>query len=63
MLVSLGALWWQRAAIMASAGTFLDVGEAPRKADVIVVLAGGWEGGGRILKAGELVGPAMRHTR
>ncbi|MBL0160485.1 MAG: YdcF family protein [Bryobacterales bacterium] len=50
-----GVLWWQRTAILASAGTFLNVGEAPRKADVIVVLAGGWEGGGRVLKAGELV--------
>lgn len=51
----LGLLWWQRAAVLTPIGTFLDVGEAPRKADVVVVLAGGWEGGGRILKAGELV--------
>lgn len=51
----LGLLWWQRAAVLAPAGTLLDVGEAPRKADVVVVLAGGWEDGGRVLKAGELV--------
>ncbi|HEY3442251.1 MAG TPA: YdcF family protein [Paludibaculum sp.] len=55
VLAALGVLWWQRAAILSSAGTFLNVGEAPRKTEVIVVLAGGWEGGGRILKAGELV--------
>jgi len=50
-----GLLWWQRAAVLAPVGKFLDVGEAPRKAEVIVVLAGGQVGGGRILKAGELV--------
>jgi len=50
-----GLLWWQRAALLAPIGTFLNVGEAPRRAEVIVVLAGGGDGGGRILKAGELV--------
>ncbi|MGJ5818559.1 YdcF family protein [Paludibaculum fermentans] len=48
-----GLLWWQRAAILGSAGDFLDVGEAPQKADAAVVLAGGW-GGERVLKGGQL---------
>jgi uncharacterized SAM-binding protein YcdF (DUF218 family) len=51
----LGLLWWQRAALLAPIGSLLNVGEAPRRVDAVVVLAGGWEGGGRILKAGELV--------
>lgn len=51
----IGLLWWQRAVWLAPIGTFLSVGEAPRKAEVAVVLAGGWDGGGRVLKAGELV--------
>ncbi len=55
VLAALGLLWWQRAALLSPVGTFLDVGESPRKAEVVVVLAGGWEGGKRILKAGELV--------
>ena len=54
-LAILTLLWWQRAAVLAPIGTSLNVGEAPSKAEVVVVLAGGWEGGGRILKAGELV--------
>ena len=54
-LAILTLLWWQRAAVLAPIGTSLNVGEAPSKADVVVVLAGGWQGGGRILKAGELV--------
>jgi uncharacterized SAM-binding protein YcdF (DUF218 family) len=47
-------IWWQRAALLAPLGTFLNVGEAPSHAEVILVLAGGLDGG-RILKAGELV--------
>ena len=55
VVAALGLLWWQRELVLAPLGTFLDVGEPPRQADVIVVLAGGWDDGGRILKAGELV--------
>ncbi|MBI4889363.1 MAG: YdcF family protein [Acidobacteria bacterium] len=47
-------LWWQRHAILAPAGTWLDIAEPPRKADVALVLAGGWQGE-RVLYAGELV--------
>jgi uncharacterized SAM-binding protein YcdF (DUF218 family) len=55
VLAALGLLWWQRAAVLSPVGTFLDAGEAPSKGEVVVVLAGGSEGGKRILKAGELV--------
>ncbi len=48
-------LWWQGAKLLAPVGTFLDVGEAPQKVDAVVILAGGWDGGGRVLKAGQLV--------
>ena len=50
----LAILWWQRGRLLSPIGTFLDNGEAPQKADVALVLAGGWEGE-RVLKAGELV--------
>lgn len=52
--VVLAILWWQRHRLLSPIGTFLDNGEAPRKADVALVLAGGWQGE-RVLKAGELV--------
>ena len=55
ILAALIALvWWQSHNILAGAGNFLDVGEAPQKADAAVVLAGGWTGE-RVLRAGELV--------
>lgn len=50
----LSLLWWQRHRLLSPIGTFLDNGEAPQKADVALVLAGGWRGE-RVLKAGELV--------
>lgn len=46
--------WFLRGAILAPVGTFLDNGEAPRKAEAALVLAGGWRGE-RVLKAGDLV--------
>jgi uncharacterized SAM-binding protein YcdF (DUF218 family) len=45
-------LLWEPA--LRQAGLFLDAGQPPRRADAILVLAGGW-GGERILKAGELI--------
>ncbi len=54
ILAVLAILWWQRHLILAPAGTLLDVGEPPQKADVALVLAGGWKGE-RVLYAGELV--------
>lgn len=45
-------LLWEPA--LRQAGLFLDAGQAPQRADAILVLAGGW-GGERILKAGELM--------
>lgn len=49
-------LLWQP--VLRQAGLFLDAGEPPRRADAILVLAGGW-GGERILKAGELIRAGM----
>lgn len=46
--------WLLREHWMGWAGTCLDTGRPPVRADVIVVLAGGWTGE-RVLKAGELV--------
>lgn len=46
--------WWQRDRLLAPIGSFLDNGEPPQKADVALVLAGGWRGE-RVLKAGELL--------
>ena len=43
-----------REPLLECAGTYLDVGQPPQKADAILVLAGG-RSGERILKAGELV--------
>jgi uncharacterized SAM-binding protein YcdF (DUF218 family) len=54
LLASIGLLWWQSHNILAAAGNFLDVGEAPQKADAAIVLAGGWTGE-RVLRAGQLV--------
>ncbi len=53
-LAIFGLIWWQRAAILGSLATFLDVGEPPQKAEAAVVLAGGWHGE-RVLRAGQLV--------
>ncbi len=47
-------LWWQRHRLISPIGTFLDCGEPPQKADVALVLAGGWHGE-RILRAAQLV--------
>lgn len=54
VLLLVGLAWWQAPRVLSAAGTFLDNGGAPQKADALVVLAGGWKGE-RILKAGELV--------
>lgn len=54
VILVLALAWWQRARLLAPVGTFLDNGEAPEKAEVALVLAGGWRGE-RVLKAGELV--------
>jgi uncharacterized SAM-binding protein YcdF (DUF218 family) len=51
-LIVLVWLLWEPA--LRQAGLFLDAGQPPRRADAILVLAGGW-GGERILKAGELI--------
>lgn len=53
ILALLAILFWQRERLLSSAGLFLDISQAPRKADAILVLAGGWQGE-RILKAGAL---------
>ena len=53
-IAAVGILWWQRDALLGRIGTALDVSQAPQKADVALVLAGGWQGE-RVLKAGELV--------
>jgi uncharacterized SAM-binding protein YcdF (DUF218 family) len=50
----LSLLWFGRGPILSRMGTFLNVGEPPRKADVALVLAGGWTGE-RVMKAAELV--------
>jgi uncharacterized SAM-binding protein YcdF (DUF218 family) len=46
-------VWAYREPMLSKAGTFLDNGEAPKKADAIVVVAGGW-GGERIEAAARL---------
>jgi len=46
--------WVFRRPLLESIGTHLDVGQAPRKKDAVLVPAGG-HGGERILKAGELI--------
>jgi uncharacterized SAM-binding protein YcdF (DUF218 family) len=53
LLAAVGLVWWQGARILSLAGTFLDNGEAPQKAEAALVLAGGWQGE-RVLRAGEL---------
>jgi uncharacterized SAM-binding protein YcdF (DUF218 family) len=50
----LALLWFSRGPILSRMGTFLNVGEPPRKADVALVLAGGWAGE-RVMKAADLV--------
>ena len=47
-------VWLYAAEIARAPAAFLDVGEAPEKADAAVVLAGGWSGE-RVLAAGALV--------
>jgi uncharacterized SAM-binding protein YcdF (DUF218 family) len=54
LLALLALLWWQRHAILAPLGTFLDIAQPPQKADLVLVLAGGWRGE-RILAAGQLI--------
>lgn len=53
LLASASAMWALRAHWLGWIGSCLDTGRPPVKADVIVVLAGGWTGE-RVLKAGEL---------
>jgi uncharacterized SAM-binding protein YcdF (DUF218 family) len=48
------AVYVFREPLLRSPGLFLDISDAPRRADAILVLAGGWRGE-RVLKAGELV--------
>jgi uncharacterized SAM-binding protein YcdF (DUF218 family) len=55
VLVALAAaVWFLHQPALRQAGVFLDAGEAPVRADAILVLAGGWTGE-RMLKAGELI--------
>ncbi len=54
MACLLAVLYFAAPPALRWAGLFLDAGEPPRKADAILVLAGGW-GGERVLKAGELI--------
>lgn len=51
---AVGAAWLARDLWLSPLGTFLDTSAPPAKADVIVVLAGGWTGE-RVLKAAQLV--------
>lgn len=53
-LVLIAVTWCFREPLLERAGTYLDVGQPPQRADAILVLAGG-KSGERILKAGELV--------
>lgn len=53
-ILALFLLWRFGEPILGGVGTFLDRTEAPRKAGVAVVLAGGWTGE-RVLAAGALV--------
>ena len=53
LLAAMVAAWLYWEPMLAGVGTFLDNGEAPKKADAIVVLAGGWRGE-RIEAAAEL---------
>jgi uncharacterized SAM-binding protein YcdF (DUF218 family) len=53
-LVAIAVVWWFREPLLEGAGTYLDAGAPPQKADAILVPAGG-KSGERILKAGELV--------
>ncbi len=53
-LVVIAVAWCFREPLLERAGTYLDVGQPPQKADAILVLGGG-RSGERILKAGELV--------
>ncbi|MBA3975847.1 MAG: hypothetical protein C0504_16705 [Candidatus Solibacter sp.] len=53
LIVAVGVVWVMWEPALSGAGTFLDNGEAARKADAIVVVAGGW-GGERIEAAARL---------
>ncbi|HPT27417.1 MAG TPA: YdcF family protein [Bryobacteraceae bacterium] len=53
VILALILLWLFHEPVLSSVGTVLDNGEAPHKADAIVVLAGGWRGE-RILAAADL---------
>ncbi|MGC8759354.1 MAG: YdcF family protein [Bryobacteraceae bacterium] len=48
------ALYVFREPLLRAPALFLDVGQAPQRADAVLVLAGGWRGE-RVLKAGELI--------
>ena len=52
VLIAVAGCFWEP--ILERAGTYLDVGQPPQKADAVLVLAGGGSGE-RILKAAELV--------
>jgi uncharacterized SAM-binding protein YcdF (DUF218 family) len=54
IVAALALLWWFHEPLLGWFGTYLDAGGPPRKADAILVLAGGWTGE-RVLLAGELV--------
>lgn len=54
LLIVILIIWWSRTTILGWAGTRLEADHAPRKADAIVILAGGLRGE-RILKGGELL--------
>jgi len=53
VLAAIALIWIVHEPALSSVGTFLNTGEAPRKSDAIVVLAGGWRGE-RILLAADL---------
>lgn len=55
LLALAGAVYAFREPLLRAPALFLDAGEAPQRADAILVLAGGWRGE-RIRKAGELIG-------
>lgn len=51
-LLAAGLVWWRPFLVFLA--EYPDIGQAPARADAVVVLAGGWRGE-RILKAGDLV--------
>jgi uncharacterized SAM-binding protein YcdF (DUF218 family) len=53
-ILAIALLWWFAEPLAGGVGTLLDRTDTPRKADVVVVLAGGWTGE-RVLAGGALV--------